>query len=507
MEINLINRTGTICLDSSHSMILGNKPEVISNETLVEILAKEKVSEEYQHSMESFGFWEQSTPNYTTYYPDMTPDQLQPKDEEFIYPIFRALSATIVFKGYRPIDFSKAGVLEASMPLLVGQTINVDHETATGNAIGAVKSVVWQKSYTDKATGIKVPAGINAEFKIDGKSNPRLARGMMMDPPSIHSNSVSVRFKWEPSHKMDSDDDFMSKLGQRDEKNNLYRLIVTEILQYSETSVVPHGADAFAQIVKDGKIVNPVYANSVYTFSAKDNFNKKIIPSHFIDYKTDLSLSDEDIDKAIPNELNINNNNEEKQISMNVLEILEQLLSLTKGSLTEANLKGELTNWLSANVKSKEDRKLESKLSKLEAKLDKKKTELSQYLEGGEKFALIAAGEKFQALEKEQQTEASRMYKLIKGDDASEDMVKTIEGSTGAVLEQFTKDFREQLEAKFPDSCKSCGSTEINKASSLGKDDENDDKDKGRGKEKLSVNDLKNVSLNKKRQAKKESKK
>ena len=91
-------------------------------------------------------------------------------------------------------------VLKKSMQMLIGQTINIDHEIAVGNAIGAVSEVFWQPAYKTKS-GIEVPAGINAVLKIDGKSNPRIARGVMMDPPSIHSNSVTVRFKWEPSDR------------------------------------------------------------------------------------------------------------------------------------------------------------------------------------------------------------------------------------------------------------------------------------------------------------------
>ena len=70
--------------------------------------------------------------------------------------------------------------------MLVGQTVNCDHSTDVANAIGSVKQTFWQESF--KQDGIVIPAGINGVLKIDAKANPRLARGILMDPPSIHSN-------------------------------------------------------------------------------------------------------------------------------------------------------------------------------------------------------------------------------------------------------------------------------------------------------------------------------
>ena len=461
MELNLKSRTGVIRLNSGHSLFLGNKPPVITNEMLLSILGKEE-----RGSTEQFGLFETATPNYTTYYPDVTPEDLTPKDEDFIYPIFRALSATVVWKGYKPIDFSKPGVLKAAMNLLVGQSINVDHETAVGNAIGSVKSTVWQESYTDK--GVKVPAGINAEFMIDGKSNPRLARGIQMDPPAIHSNSVSVRFEWEPSHTLKNDEDFFSKLGTKDEKGNLYRLIVTRIVQFSETSLVSHGADAFAQIIRDGKIHNPVYASGVYNFSSKDDKGHKINYSHSIDYKTDLleSLSQDTILDALDN----NENDNKNQLNMDILEILSKKLSK---NLTEENFSEELQAFLD----EKETANLTA-VSTVQTKLDEATTEITDLT------AKLGEAEpkatKFDTLLLSKVEDAKRLYKLSKGEKADEAILSMLEGQTDiAVLDSLTKGYSEEVNAKFPDTCKSCGGTEINKASSFNEDEEDDKGPKG----------------------------
>lgn len=486
MIIDLKNQTGTITLNSGHSLINGFRPGFLSSEAYNDILQKEKLIEKETSTLESFGFWEASTPNYTTYYPDVTADELEPKDEEFIFPIFRALSATVVWKGYRPIDFSKEGVLKEAMDLLVGQTINADHETALGNAMGTVRSVVWQESYTDK--GVKVPAGINAEFMIDGKSNPRIARGIMMNPPSIHSNSVSVRFEWEPSHKLSNNDDFYSKLGTRDEKGNLYRLIVTKVIQFSETSLVSHGADPWAQVIKDGKINNPVYAESVYSFSTKDDKGKAIKPTHFIDYKTDLSLS---ADNATL--INLNNNN--KEDNMKLLEILEKRFNVDPGTFTEENLEQQLEALKIGVIPEPEEVVLENiqefiDLKEAKENLEQELADLQSLKDAKEEIEKNKANlDAFNEILSADREEAKKLYQLSKG-EPSETIAKLISECDRETLTSLLSDYKKEVELKFPDSCSKCGSNEITKASCK-HDGEEDDKNKT----KLSVSEARNLAL------------
>lgn len=460
MTIDLKTKTGSITLDSGHSLMNSFRPKQINVQDYTDIIMQELSNKGNFNELENFGFWEASTPNYTTYYPDVTADDLLPKDEEFIFPIFRALSATVLWKGYRPIDFSKPGVLKGSMNLLIGQTINADHETALGNAMGSVKSVAWQESYSTTVNGktIKVPAGINAEFKIDGKANPRIARGILMDPPAIHSNSVSVRFEWEPSHALKDMDEFYRKLGTYDDKNNLYRLIVTKIIQYSETSLVAHGADAYAQIIRDGKIANPEYADSVYKFSAKDEAGKELKTTHCIDYKVDLTMDlSLNADNTTP--LNINNNNKEElnQKTMEAFEILEGLFSLEKDSLSLDNLKEKLEEALSTRE------------SNLTEDLNQEKTDLETEVERLKPFEPLA--EKFNENLTNQRTEVERLYKLCKEEkDQKPEVLKLIAECDEALLSTLQAEYEETLSEKFPDSCGDCGGTNINKASTLNHD-------------------------------------
>lgn len=453
MEINLSNKTGVIRLGSRHSMLMGNKPEKVTPEMVLETFEKSK------HEFEKFGLFETATPNYTTYYPDVTPEDLKPSDGDFIYPVFRALSATTVWKGYKPIDFSKEGVLKSAMNLLIGQTINADHETALGNAMGTVRSVFWQEE-TTKA-GTKIPAGINAEFMIDGKSNPRIARGIQMNPPSIHSNSVSVRFSWEPSHKMKSDEDFYAKLGTRDDKGNFYRLIVSEILQFSETSLVSHGADAFAQkIGDDGMIVNPTYAAGVYTFSDKEgekDGSKGF--SGILDYKDEASFNL----TAIPE--NLNNNNIEKAKDMKLTEILEKALNLEAGSITEENLSVKVSEVLSSAKTSAVSEK-ETEIEGLKAEKAQLETDLAEA-----KLA-VSKSEKFEVLLTKERENTKASYKKLKGDDADEAILKMIDTQDMESLTALNHSYQSDLDNKFPLKCGSCGSTGLSRASSAGGEDE-----------------------------------
>jgi hypothetical protein len=111
--------------------------------------------------------------------------------------------------------------------------------------MGAVKDVMWEESYKTPG-GIVIPSGINARMKLDGKSHPRVARAIMMDPPSIHSTSVTVQFLWEMSHNL-SQEEFFKKLGTFDKDGKQINRVASLVKRYHELSLVGHGADPYAQ--------------------------------------------------------------------------------------------------------------------------------------------------------------------------------------------------------------------------------------------------------------------
>lgn len=311
-----------LTVGQGHTIMAGYVPSVIKPEEFSENFYKwSKISKE---SVEKLGFFG-SDIDYNTYYPDLKAEDLKPKDDEFIEPMFRLLSATIVSKNYNPTDFSAPGVLKASMKMLLGQTVNCDHSTDIGNAIGSVSQVIWQEAY--KEGNFTIPAGINGVLKIDGKANPRIARGILMDPPSIHSNSVTVQFKWDKSHPELDDREFYEKLGTYDAKGNMVRRMVTEVVRYLETSLVSHGADTFAQkIGSDGKIINPDFAKR--TWNSYSEYNEDRSKNfYFFDYKSDINSYQENNDTTELNNINISQTNKlEDTDQMDLQEFLQTLV-------------------------------------------------------------------------------------------------------------------------------------------------------------------------------------
>ena len=303
----------SMVIGQGHTIMAGYIPEAVGAKAFSENYYKWK--NPTPDSIAQFGFWGGDI-DYNTYYPNLDKSELTPKDEEFIEPMFRLLSETIVSKNWNPTDFGQNGVLKASMKMLLGQTVNCDHETNIGNAIGAVSQVMWQESYKDGS--FTIPAGINGILKIDGKANPRIARGILMEPPSIHSNSVTVQFKWDKSHPQMEDNEFYQKLGTYDSKGVMVRRMVTEIVRYLETSLVSHGADSFAQkIGSDGKIINPTFAKRTWA-SYEEYRDDKSKQYFFTDYKSDLTSYQEKNDTQGSFNDNDANDNHSNKNNMNV---------------------------------------------------------------------------------------------------------------------------------------------------------------------------------------------
>lgn len=468
------NQSGvdTMILGASHSIMLSNLPQKIQMGDLSP-LSSGFFSRKKSVDFQQFGLFD-NNPNYNTFYPEVEGEDLKPKDDEFIEPVFRLLSNCIVNKAYSPVEFP-ADVLKASMPLLVGQTVNCDHETAVGNAIGTVKSVFWQDSYVDKATGVEVPAGINGVLKIDGKSNPRIARGIQMDPPSVHSNSVTVMFEWEPSHLFDKPYEFYEKWGTYDSEGNLVRKIVTKIISYKETSLVSHGADPFAQIIKDGKIVNPAYAGNNY-----NSFSEGIkVPDRARDYVSYFDFkSFKDMDLyGVNKELGdygskyntiININKSNKKLS-EMDEGLNQFLEEIRKSMTGVFKEEEAITKEMVVEKFKEANALVESYS---AELKQLKEETSKLNEQLREYKEMAEVGETHLAEVRELTLAN--YRKLNGETVDDTIIALIEGKDTGIktLIALNKGYQVQLEEKFPLVCKNCGSKGVDRGSAAKEGDE-----------------------------------
>lgn len=167
-----------------------------------------------------------------------------PAEGDYINVRFRALSKTLVPGHW--LDWSSGNVLKDSVSKLPGTTVYPNHAMwDVNNWLGSVASAEWDEEGA-QSEGV---AGINAIYKIDALMNPRIARGLLMQPPAIHSTSMTVLFAFEYSHPDIAADDkykFFRLLGEEVD-GRIVRFIVTEILDYWDASLVFQGADRLAR--------------------------------------------------------------------------------------------------------------------------------------------------------------------------------------------------------------------------------------------------------------------
>ena len=462
----------SMVIGQGHTIMAGYIPEAVGAQTFSENYYKWK--NPTPDSIAQFGFWGGDI-DYNTYYPNLDKSELTPKDEEFIEPMFRLLSETIVSKNWNPTDFGQNGVLKASMKMLLGQTVNCDHETNIGNAIGAVSQVMWQEAYKDGS--FTIPGGINGILKIDGKANPRIARGILMEPPSIHSNSVTVQFKWDKSHPSMEESEFYQKLGTYDSKGEMVRRIVTEVVRYMETSLVSHGADSFAQkIGSDGKIINPTFAKRTWS-SYEEYRDDKSKQYFFTDYKSDFSSFQEKDDTQ--GSFNDNQEGDEKSKTNNkenmnkeLQEFLESLFGkdmLTLGEGQEMSQEAAVS--LIQNLVSSRN-ELQTSVDNLTTEknsLTEQVTNLNAQVANLTEMATV--GKNHIASLREN---AVGTYKKLMGENADETIVTMLNAETTGIttLISLTKDYQARLEEKFPLTCAKCGSKDVNRASSVSETEE-----------------------------------
>lgn len=452
----------SMVLSAGHSIMVGNVPKGVDTDSLSKNYFKAA-----KVDISKYGLFS-SDIDYNTYFPDVTKKDFNPETDEFIEPVFRLLSNCIVSKNYTPTEFPE-DVLKESIPLLIGQTVNCDHETNIGNAIGSVKEAFWQDSY--QIDGKDIPGGINGILKIDGKANPRIVRGIMMEPPSIHSNSVTVQFEWKPSHNFENPWEFWDKLGTYDENGEMIRRIVTKIISYKETSLVSHGADPYAQkLDKNGKIINPGYADSVYN-SFSEEVKEKICSGSVCDYdyKGDYGI-------ALMHNTSIINNNKEEDLnvkpnknvsSMNkeLQEFLEKLFGENMLSLSEGNS-------ASIDLALSEVKRIITENNQFKSHVSSLQNEINILKEAAEtNKPFITMGKDYFS---ELKNSTMAAYKKIVGEGKEDaNIIALIEGvDSVSTLKSLRSSYESQLEEKFPLHCDDCGSNNISRASSISNNSE-----------------------------------
>jgi len=437
---------------SDYSIFVPNKPKDIK---CLNGLCENILSRKNEESIARFGLFGGSN-DLNKFYPDLTEDDWTPKEADFIQPVFRALSETIVLFMGIPIDFSEDGVLKQSIDKLYGATVNTNHDTEVENSVGSVPEVSWQEAYN--LNGVSVPAGLNAVLKIDAKSNPRLARGILMEPPAIHSTSVTVRFDYKPSHDIE---DFWEKLGQFDENGNLYRLVVTNIKSYPEISLVSHGSDPYAQKIDNGKINNPVYADSQYNFrdTSEHNFNYKPFKNanmEFTEILALLGLNIEDVpdmDALVAKFRAASENQVPEGVNLEEL----QTASSELAALKEVN--AEITPTLLTTLMENQRKEGETPITEDQTTVLAAVDELGGIDSIKEQVTL---GEKYLS---EVRSKAIADYKFLAGDKAQDEIINTIEKADLKAAKAFESFYHTELEEKIPLVCEECGSNKVSRAS------------------------------------------
>jgi len=156
---------------------------------------------------------------------------------EYFVTLARLLSAATT--PYRKFDFSRDGVLKAAVPLFDGLTLYANHDADVTQWKGRIQQPVWDDQ--------NAPNGINAQVVFDRTVDPNLARGV--ETKALRSFSVTIWFSYERSHPDLAG--FWDRLGEEVD-GEIVRLIVTEITNAGEVSVVWEGEDPYAKSFETG---------------------------------------------------------------------------------------------------------------------------------------------------------------------------------------------------------------------------------------------------------------
>lgn len=296
------------------------------------------------------------------------------------------------------------------------------------------------------------------------------------------------------------DRDFFYKMGSYDEKGEMIRRIVTEIVRYHETSLVSHGADPYAQkITQDGKLNNPIFANRTYNSykEYEDDKNKIYCFSDYKDLKSDDTTENNNKgEEPTENEDTLLNNQNQSQMDKDLLALLESLfgegmLSLAEGQeatpelaieavrqLKEANAANQTTI---TNLTTERD-----SLSEQVKNLNAQVTSLTAQAEVGKNYLT------------QLREDAVATYRKLMGEEADETIVNMLSAETTGVqtIQSLMKDYTKRLEEKFPMQCKACGSKDVSRASSV-EENEEDDNNQEQLQEKSTKDVMNNLYKNK----------
>ncbi len=344
-------------------------------------------------------------------------DELQPKPEDYLKLKFRALSAAYLGEFGYYLDFSRPGVLQASIPLMLPKDkggsrrtmlkFHRNHSEEIEARIGFVTGAEW-----GDATGDQNYPGINIDVLLDWKLAPNEARQLMSDPPLIDSVSVAVIFEFERSHPDLPSWTFFDMLG-REVDGEIVRIIVSKILDYRHVGLVTEGADEEADIIER---MNQNFINS-------QNLHQNNPPPGSSSGQAGKQHNGGDSMKLI--------------LNAEHCATLRELLGLDEDELTEQGLAGAVEGLVASNRELREAKRAAAEREKQFDAFLKSRREALQ--------ATIAK------LEPESK------------------LIGMVEKFGLAEIDELDAEYRERLEKAFPLRCADCGSRSVERRSSVEK--------------------------------------
>ncbi|GAB4493369.1 MAG: hypothetical protein OHK0045_22730 [Raineya sp.] len=349
-------------------------------------------------------------------------------ENQYVRIPFRAITATIV-GGYswKATDFSQEGVLKKATKMLVGKPAFKNHGIGDiENIIGVVESAKWTEANGD------VPAGIDIIFKIDASKHPNIVASLTSSPPEIQSCSITVDFDWSPSHPDLYKDEngnfdyyeFLWDVGTIAQDGRMVCRVVDEIHEMYECSLVGIGADPYAKILdENGKPFN-IDRGTIVKLSTQEK-------SPFIFIKEEKTLSKQVFQEAIT-------------------EAYSRLGKAYRSLQDEKKNAEQAKNMLT---------QLQSTLQELQTKLHEQKAKNQAYEQ--ESISLRLKAEKYDFYLQKQKQEVERLYRVAKGSQAQEAVIKLIQQADEQQLEAFALDFGGNITEKFSGFCKDCKSNNV----------------------------------------------
>lgn len=445
--------------------------------------------------------------NDPKYFENATAQSIMPKPEDFIQVPFRLLSATIVGAGsWKATDFTNEKILKGSASKLSGKPIFKEHNPDLDNWVGIVSGTKWSPSFTQKVGGkeVVVPAGIDGVLDIDVKTNPTLARGIMIG--SIFSNSVTVVFDYEKSHEDIPDGEFFEKVGTIAADGKMITRKATKIYDYYETSLVFLGADPFSKSIDvEGNLKN-IDVNHVHQEFSRRNPSFEAPEDENVDKKAkkyqigfELSagvLSLGRTDRTEPEQNLPKNEVEMKKLIATFIALFGANFNLKAGDeLTEEQLETHLKALtFSTEVDRDSAKATKENLAKFMA--------VATGFEGVEAtatpeqvlekltFIPVADSAKLANIEtltqeaeigrntvKAQREEAVRLYKIAAGEKKNEAVINMMLKASTEELEGLLSTYTDGATSKFKATCKGCGKSEFTFQSSFAGDVKDDKKD------------------------------